>query len=137
MLQEACYLKQMPGTPVQSRTLGIKRQRRELAFYAQRSVLHRISSQLLFQVTGLLETCAPVQTPTCYAYVEGVVDALQSTFSAPRMQQHALFCLPQGVISRQLVDIAINYLHDHPEQRHNVASANVALALANAFPCPK
>jgi len=32
----------------------------------------------------LLETCAPVQTPTCYAYVEGVVDALQSTFSALR-----------------------------------------------------
>src|SRR6516164_10422236 len=31
MLQEACYLIQMPGTPVQSRTLGIKRQRRELA----------------------------------------------------------------------------------------------------------
>jgi hypothetical protein len=85
----------------------------------------------------LLETCAPVQTPTCYAYVEGVVDALQSTFSALRMQQHALFCLPQGVISRQLVDIAINYLRDHPEQRHNVASANVALALANGFPCPK
>ena len=85
----------------------------------------------------LLETCAPVQTPTCYTYVEGVIDALQSTFSALRMQQHALFCLPQGVISRQLVDIAINYLRDHPEQRHNVASANVALALANAFPCPK
>ena len=84
----------------------------------------------------LLEACTPVQTPSCYAYVEGVTDALQSTFSALHMQQHALFCLPQGTTSRQLVDIAINHLRDHPEQRHYVASANVALALANAFPCP-
>ena len=91
-------------------------------------------------VTGnrLLEICTPVQTPPCYAYVEGVADAFQSTtFSALRMQQNALFCLPQGVTSRQLIDIAINYLRDHPEQRHDVASANVALAFANAFPCPK
>ena len=90
-------------------------------------------------VTGnrLLEVCSPVQGPTCYAYVEGVVDDAQSTFSALHMGQHALFCLPQGVTSRQLVDIATNYLRDHPEQRHNVASANVVLALADAFPCPK
>ena len=90
-------------------------------------------------VTGnrLLEVCTPVQTPPCYAYVEGVVDALQSTFGALHMQQHALFCLPQGATSRQLVDIAINYLRDHPERRDYVASANVALALANAFPCPQ
>jgi len=85
----------------------------------------------------LLEACTPVQLPFCYGYVEGVADALQSTFSALHMQQHALFCLPQGVTSRQLVDIATNYLRDHPEQRHTVASANVALALANAFPCPR
>jgi hypothetical protein len=82
----------------------------------------------------LLEACTPVQLPSCYAYVEGVADALQSTFSA--LQKHALFCLPQGTTPRQLADIAINHLRDHPEQRHNVASANVALALANAFPCP-
>ena len=96
------------------------------------------AQEFLAFVTGnrLLETCAPVQTPTCYAYVDGVVDALQSTFSALHMQQHALFSLPQGVTTRQLTDIATNYLRDHPEQRHNVASANVALALANAFPCP-
>ena len=90
-------------------------------------------------ITGnrLLEVCTPVQTPSCYAYVEGVVDALQSTFGALRIQQHALFCLPQGVTSRQLVDIATNYLSDHPERRHYVASAQVGLALANAFPCPQ
>ena len=90
-------------------------------------------------VTGnrLFEACTPVQTPTCYAYVEGVADDAQSTFSALHMQQHALFCLPQGVTTWQLTDIATNYLRDHPEQRHNVASANVVLALANAFPCPK
>jgi hypothetical protein len=38
--------------------------------------------------------------------------------------------------ARQLADIAVNYLRDHPEQRHYVASADVALALASAFPCP-
>ena len=85
----------------------------------------------------LLEVCDPVQSPSCYAYVEGATDAFQFTFSALHVQQHALFCLPQGVTSRQLVDIATNYLRDHPEQRHTVASGNVALALANAFPCPR
>jgi hypothetical protein len=85
----------------------------------------------------LLEVCDPVQSPSCYAYVEGATDAFQFTFSALHVQQHALFCLPQGVTSRQLVDIATNYLRDHPERRHTVASGNVALALANAFPCPR
>ena len=85
----------------------------------------------------LLEACSPVQTPSCYVYVEGATDAFQSTFSALHMQQHDLFCLPQGTTARQLVDIAVNHLRDHPEQRHTVASANVALAFANAFPCPK
>jgi hypothetical protein len=90
-------------------------------------------------VTGnrLLEICTPAQQPTCYAYVEGVADDAQSTFSALHMGRNALFCLPQGVTSRQLVDIATNYLRDHPETRHNVASANVVLAFANAFPCPR
>jgi hypothetical protein len=90
-------------------------------------------------ITGnrLLEICAPVQTPSCYAYINGAVDAFQSTFSALRMGQHALFCLPQGVTSRQLADISTNHLRDHPEQRHTVASAQIALALANAFPCPQ
>ena len=37
----------------------------------------------------LLEACTPVQTPSCYAYVEGVTDALQSTFSALHMH---MFC---------------------------------------------
>ena len=84
----------------------------------------------------LLEACTPVQTPSCYGYVEGAADAFQSVFSAMHLQQHAMFCLPQGTTSRQLADITINYLRDHPEQRHNAASANVAVALANAFPCP-
>jgi hypothetical protein len=90
-------------------------------------------------VTGnrLLEICSPVKGPSCYGYVEGVADDAQATFSALHMQQHALFCLPQGVTTTQLVDIAINYLRDHPEHRHTVASANVVLALANEFPCPR
>ena len=50
----------------------------------------------------LLEACTPVQLPFCYGYVEGVADALQSTFSALHMQQHALFCLPQGSLRGSL-----------------------------------
>jgi hypothetical protein len=85
----------------------------------------------------LLEMCTPVQLPSCYSYIEGVADALQSTFSGQHTQQHAFFCLPQGATTKQLADLTINHLRDHPEQRQYVASANVALALANAFPCPK
>lgn len=85
-------------------------------------------------VTGnrLLEIWAPAPQPTCYAYVEGVADDVQATFNTLHMQ---LFCLPEGVTSRQLVDIATNYLRDHPEQRHHVAAATVVLALADKFPC--
>src|SRR5215469_13256588 len=73
----------------------------------------------------LLEVCTPIQQPFCYGYVEGIADALQSTFR--EMNLRTPFCVPQGAASKQLVDIATSYLRDHPEARHYVASDEVAL----------
>jgi Ssp1 endopeptidase immunity protein Rap1a len=62
----------------------------------------------------------------CIGYIEGVADALS------RMH---LQCLPEQVAARQIVELAVNYLRDHPEKRHLVASDEVGLALVQAFPC--
>ena len=73
--------------------------------------------------------------PFCYGYIEGVSDALQSMYNALQIK-HGMFCVPLGADSKQLADITINYIRDHPEKRHYVASEEVALALQHAFPCP-
>ena len=46
-------------------------------------------------------------------------------------------CVPRGVHGRQLVDIMVKFLDDHPEGLHANAVTLVATAFAIAFPCPK
>lgn len=47
------------------------------------------------------------------------------------------YCIPKGVILRQLVDIVVKHLEDHPSVRHEAAGMLVSAALATAYPCPK
>ena len=44
-------------------------------------------------------------------------------------------CVPRGVNGRQLVDIMVKFLDDHPEGLHANAVTLVATAFATAFPC--
>lgn len=67
-------------------------------------------------------------SPFTALHVAGVSDLLTET--------GAVCVLPQ-VLFKQLGDVALNYINDHPEQRHSSAASLAATALAAAFPCPK
>ena len=62
----------------------------------------------------------------CMGYVMAASDALES---------QRLICRPKEVTASQAEDVIVNYLRDHPEQRHLTAYSLAKLALMGAFPC--
>jgi hypothetical protein len=62
----------------------------------------------------------------CLGYVAGVSDALEEVNQ---------ICPPKGVNVRQIIDLIVKYLSDHPEKRHYDAASEAGLALMDAFPC--
>ena len=60
-------------------------------------------------------------------YVQGVADGSNSI----------LFCLPEGVTTRQVIDLVWRELADAAAVRHLNASMTVTAALSAAFPCQK
>lgn len=59
-------------------------------------------------------------------YVNGVADALYFK---------DVTCEPANVTQRQVVDIVLKFLRDHPERLHEQRFALVSDALMQAFPC--
>ena len=45
------------------------------------------------------------------------------------------FCLTTTRVVKEVVDVVIVYLRDHPEQRNHDASSLVTTALKEKFPC--
>lgn len=93
-------------------------------------------------VTGnaLHDVCGRSETDVaCVYYVIGVADTVMAyrTMFQLMGRPKAAPCLAEGVTARQLVDIAKNYLRDHPEKRQNAADGLVFSSMAEAFPCPK
>jgi len=78
------------------------------------------------QTTGnhLMEHCISAPDGFCAGYINGVIDT-----------NHALFCVPPKVTNRQIINITIIYLHDHPEKLDRSAPNLVINALQAAFPC--
>jgi hypothetical protein len=64
----------------------------------------------------------------CALYVQGVVDALRS-IPLP------LVCARDDLTTRQLTDTVVQYLRDHPEQRHYSAASLVTGVAVKLFPC--
>jgi len=62
----------------------------------------------------------------CVGYVAGESDALNS---------QGTICTPKDVTVHETVDVILNYLRQHPEQRHMAAPALTGSALVQAFPC--
>jgi hypothetical protein len=62
----------------------------------------------------------------CHGYVIGLADA--------RIIDGTI-CVPNGVEVRQVVDIVVQYLREHPESRHIAAERLAEGALKRAFPC--
>lgn len=67
----------------------------------------------------------------CLGYVLGVTDVLATL---PLIDAYSA-CIPEGAIKRQVNDVVVAYLRNHPEQRQYIAVQLAAQALSDAFPC--
>lgn len=72
----------------------------------------------------LMQHCVTAPDDFCAGYVGGVIDT-----------SHSLFCFPADVTKRQIVNIIIMYLRDHPKKLGLYAPSLVIKATRAAFPC--
>jgi hypothetical protein len=64
----------------------------------------------------------------CRGYVAGIADTAR---------EKAMACPADTASDSDLRDVALKYLHEHPESRQYGAASVVAMALAQAFPCSR
>ena len=72
----------------------------------------------------LMQHCIAAPDSFCAGYIGGVIDT-----------SHALFCFPPEVAKREIINITIMYLHDHPKMLSLYAPNLVIKAMRSAFPC--
>jgi hypothetical protein len=85
---------------------------------------------------GLYESCTSesnFEQGVCLGFVKGFIVAIE--LGELGREKLFNFCIPPNVTVGQGVDIFVNYLRAHPESRHLPASAILATALIEAFPC--
>jgi hypothetical protein len=92
------------------------------------------ASGVFFTGNDLYEECQKLIHNACTGYVMAVSDALQDAADANGSPRTV--CLSPGVEARQLVDVVVRYLREHPEIRHASAASMVTVALQGSFPCP-
>ena len=87
------------------------------------SMVETVESRL---TTGndLMQHCIAAPDSFCAGYIGGVVDT-----------SHALFCFPPEVDKREIINITIMYLRDHPKKLGLYAPNLVIKAMRAAFPC--
>ena len=69
----------------------------------------------------------------CMGYIMGAFDASNG---ADEGIGSITFCAPELVSVKQVTDIVVKCLIDHPQHRHHVAASLVAAALNEVWPCP-
>jgi Rap1a immunity proteins len=66
----------------------------------------------------------------CLGYIDAISDAMQhqpvNGFEG---------CVSTAVGAGQVQDIVVDFLHEHPADRHLAAEGTVARAISEAFPC--
>ena len=72
----------------------------------------------------LMQHCIAAPDSFCAGYIGGVIDT-----------SHAMFCFPSDATKRQIINITIMYLRDHPEKLDLYAPSLVINAMRAAFPC--
>jgi len=72
----------------------------------------------------LMKHCVASPDSFCAGYIGGVVDT-----------SHALFCFPPKPVKREIINITIMYLHDHPKRLGLYAPNLIIKAMQVAFPC--
>jgi hypothetical protein len=81
----------------------------------------------------LLNNCVgnATENVACLGYIQGVAD-MWSVFRAANNHGE---CIPDGVVTRQLHDVVVRYLQDHPEHRHENGAGMVIEAFAKTWGC--
>jgi hypothetical protein len=67
----------------------------------------------------------------CYGYVAGHHD----TEKFLSFEAINYYCVPQGTGSKELIEVAVKYLKDHPRDLHYAASSLLFIAFTQAYPC--
>jgi hypothetical protein len=67
----------------------------------------------------------------CFGYVTAIAEAM----GQPTGVYGWRACVPEQVTRKQVVDVVMRYLDQHPEERHSTAGSLVANVLAKAFRC--
>lgn len=93
-----------------------------------------------YQATGnlLLKICRggnAGQEGYCLGYVTGISDGI-TTLQMLNPPHWTPICKPDRVTDRQLRDVVVQYLDDHPEERHEPISLLTVVAMRAAWPCP-
>ena len=100
--------------------------------------------EVLLDGNQLLDLCTrPASYGRCVAYILGVVDAAwiagrwRSGVGGEAILGSARWCPPPPGLNGQLAAaVVIPYLQRNPRDRHFAASALIADALQNTWPCP-
>jgi hypothetical protein len=89
----------------------------------------------LIFLTGseLYDHCQRASSLVCVSYVMGIADTIASQANLGAIPRQ--FCMDENVTGRQVTDVVVRYLTDHPDSRHNSAASIVVPALREAFPC--
>jgi hypothetical protein len=92
-----------------------------------------------YQATGklLLKICRggnAGQEGYCLGYVTGISDGI-TTLQMLKPPHWTPICKPDWVTDRQLRDVVVKYLDDHPEDLHEPISLLTVLAMRSAWPC--
>lgn len=99
------------------------------------SLLIMLASGTFYTGNELYAKCDdPTQQAFCMSYVAGAFD-MMSAFNNGGAT--STFCTTEGGTVRQITDIAIKYMRDHPETRNQYAPILIFNAVRGAFPCPK
>jgi len=81
----------------------------------------------------------------CLGYVVGVADAgaynplfYEGYYTGwGSSLGQARWCLPEGVVVTQILDVVLNYLRDKPQLRNGGAASIAGFALEAAWPCER
>ena len=80
-----------------------------------------------------------LQTMSCVFYVSGFAEGVEreASFAEDKLNRRVpkAFCRPDVAENGQLVRIVLKYIHDNPEQAHELTMHLIVRALTKAFPC--
>jgi hypothetical protein len=81
----------------------------------------------------LFEYCNNTNISFCLGYIQGITDAMAGSDLVFGYRA----CIPSELAGRQVIDISVKFMRDHPAGRHAPAASIVAAALTEAYPCQR